>query len=296
MRKIIAFFILIYSVTIAQAQIKLSDKDFNNLITLSELYSHDNMCKGAEFAKSAESLRTPMLSHIIDVMIATGRQDSTILDKRFLYKPGHDELMLWFTIREIHYNRISTTKKPLSDAEVAKKVLAENIDERWLVHNYYYFEHSGISMLFNEANLSRTNINMDSLGLKDETEKGIFFLNMMNNLLRGRLMVLQYMKNNARIIEFVKKMPTFNGKQYFYYTSLNFPDFDWSGYTSKDTYKQMHINDLINTLLIQFTAMVNTSDKSGARELYLNSILHKPEFFQYSKQTSDLQQLYDRSK
>jgi hypothetical protein len=280
----------------SNAQIKLSDKDFTNLVALSDLYSDNNMCTGDGFAKTANSLRTPLLNNMVNMLIASGKQDTSLLAKRFLQRPDNDELMLWYVLREIHYNHVDTSKKPLPSAEVAKKVLAEKIDERWLVDNYYYRAHSGLAMLFNTADLSNYSFNMDSLGLKNQTEKSIFFFNMMGALANGRFQVLKYLNKTDKLIQMSDKLPKFNGKVYFYYTDLDFPDFDWIGYNKTELYKEKNINDLINTLLIQFMAMANAGNKAGARELYFNSILHKPEYFKYSPQKDDLQSLYDQSK
>lgn len=296
MKKIAVFLLLNLATLGVNAQIKLTDKEFNSLVALAELYSHNSMCRGEDFAKTANSLRTPVLNHIVDVMITMGKADSALLGKQILARPEHNELVLWFAIREIHYNRIDTSKNLPSSAEVAKKVLSEDIDERWLVHNYYYFQHGGFAAYFNAGDMSRINIDMDSLGLRDQTEKGIFFLNMIDGLIKGRFLVLAHLNKYDLLMNFSRKMPKFNGKSYFYYTDLDFPDFNWSGFKSNDTYKQSHIGDLIGTLLAHFTAMANTNEKGDARELYFNSILHQPEFFKYSAQSDKLQQIYDTAK
>ncbi|HWD87080.1 MAG TPA: hypothetical protein VG367_03070 [Mucilaginibacter sp.] len=297
MKKILLLYLIFLCTVGANAQVKLSDKDFNNLVALSELYSHNNMCKGTDFVKSADSLRTPVLNHIIDALLATGRADTSLMGKQFLSRPPHDELVLWFVIREVHYTRIDSAKSKPSSVEAAKNALAKNIDERWLLHNYYYFLDSGFAMLFNTADLSKMNIDIDDLGLKDETEKSIFFLSITDYMVRGRFMVLAHMKNNKRLMQYAGKMPMFNGKPYYYFTDLEFPDFDWSGYSDeKGTYKEVHIGGLIGTLAEHFSALANTGDKEGARDLYFHSILHKPEYFKYSTEKDMLQKIFDQGK
>jgi len=76
--------ILFLTVTFTKAQIKLERNDLNNLIAISELYSHNTNAAGDKFAKSIEPLRTPKLNHIADVLIAVGKGDKTILEPRFL--------------------------------------------------------------------------------------------------------------------------------------------------------------------------------------------------------------------
>ncbi|SEO76298.1 hypothetical protein SAMN05192574_11297 [Mucilaginibacter gossypiicola] len=277
------------------AQTKLSDKDFNNLIALGELYSHNNMCTGAEFAKKVKTLKTPVLDHIIENMIATGKQDSSTIQKSIFQRPNTNELKLWYVIREIHYNRVDTSRKSLPDEAVARKILNENIDERWLLDNYYYFAREGLSMYFNEADLSHFNFNLDDFGLKDDTEKAIFFYNLIDALANGRFRVLSYLKKPDKLSAVSARMPMFNGKPYYYYSNLDIPDFDYIGYNKSKSYQKQNADMLINTLLIHFSNLASTGDKFHARELYFNSILHKPEFFKYSQSKETLQTLYDQS-
>lgn len=276
------------------AQIKLSPADLNNLAALGQLYSYHNMATGAQFAKSADSLRTPVLNHVIDALLATGRQDSSILQKQFMARPDHDELMLWYVIREIHYNRVDTARKKLPPLEVAKNTLSQKINEYWLLDNYYYRINNGLAMLFNTADLSGHNFDLNDMGFNDDTEKGIFFFNMMSSLANGRFRVLRYLKKPEKIITMAHKLPYLNGKPYFYYTNLAFPDFQWTGYDKEESYKQRCVGDLIATLTIQFITLSEAKNTEEARQLYFNSILHQPEYFKYSASKNDLQQLYEK--
>ncbi len=296
MKKFFAMVLFSFTAIYTQAQVKLSDKDFNNLVALGQLYTHNNMCTGEKFAQSANALRTPLLNNMIDALIETGKADTTLLQKRFLSCPNHDELMLWYVIREIHYNRVDTARKQKPDIELAKEVLASDIDERWLLDNYYYRIISGIAMLFNTADLSHYNFITSDLGLKNDTESAIFFFNMMDALANSRFRVLQYLKKPEKLIEFNHKMPMFNGKPYFCYTNLDIPDFEWIGYDKKESYKKRQIGDFINTLMIQFSNSAGNGNKADARELYFSSILSKPEYFKYSDSADILQSFYNKAK
>lgn len=295
--KIILAFFLLCSVSFAAAAQTLSNKDLNNLVALSMLYSKNNMFKGDDVAKAANALRTPVLSHVIDVLIAHGKGDTCVLNKNYLSRPDNNELKLWYVIREIHYDQIDTTKKPSPAIDVAKATLAKNINEQWLVENYYHMSIvGGIAMLFNDADLSKYNFDLDSLGLKNEQEKAVFFLRVTDGLIRGRFLVLSYMKNNERIAEFVRKLPTFNGRQYFYFTNFNLNDADWVGYYAKESYMDRNIGDFLNTLYIQVVSAGAVKMPFTGREVYFNSILHHPEYFKYSKDKDSLQKIYDGSK
>ena len=297
MKKIVTIMLICCAASHVRAQLKLAEPDFKNLIALSELYSHNTMCNRPEFKRSADSLRTPVLNPVIDFLIATGKADTSLMGTHFLSRPPYEELVLLYTIKQVHYNRIDTAKKKPSDNDIANSTLAKNTDVRWLLHTYYSFLGSGISMLFNTADLSNLNINTDDLGLKDETEKGIFFLSITDYLVRGRFMVLSHLKKSDRLLYFARRMPMFNGKPYYYFSDLEFPDFDWSGYVNeKGTYKEVHIGAFIGTIAAHFAALANSGDKAAARNLYFNSILHRPEFFKYSIEKEMLQKTYDEAK
>ncbi|MEO8711657.1 MAG: hypothetical protein ABI405_06005 [Parafilimonas sp.] len=295
MNKILTFTFLLLAI-FSNGQVKLQQKDLDNLIAISEVYSQNPNASGEIFFKSIDSLRTPALDQIADVLIAVGKADKTILDNRFISRPNDDELTLWYVIREIHYNRINKNQAPRQEIEVANEVLSKKIDRYWLLDNYYYRIHSGIAKLFNDADLSTYNFNIDSLGFKNETEKAIFFLNMIDALVGGRFKVLQMMKNNNKILSFCERLPKFNGKEYYYYKSFDYDDFDWIGYDKIESYNDWHIGDLYNTLLAQFNATAELKDKQAAQEIYFNSILHEPKYFKYSQAMNDLQELYEKSK
>jgi hypothetical protein len=281
---------------LANAQLKLEQTDLNNLIAISQLYSQNPNARGSKFVKSIDSLRTTKLNHIADALIVSGKGDKSILEPRFLERPNDEELVLWYIIREIHYNRTNEKLTPRPDTVVANEILSKKIDSRWLLDNYYYRIHGGISSLFNEANLSNYNFNIDSLGFKDETEKAIFFLNMMDALVGGRFKVLLMMKNNNKILEFCDKLPKFNGKEYFYYKNFDYNDFDWIGYDKTESYNERYIGNLYSTLITQFSATVELRDKKDAQEIYFNSILHEPKYFKFTQSKDDLHLLYDKSK
>jgi hypothetical protein len=196
------------------AQTKIADTDLINLVSIGELYSKNPNATGPAFRQSLDSLRTPQLSHIVDALIAAGAGDSTILQPRFISRPPNDELILWYVIREIHYNRTSKAMAPKPAIEVAKAVLSQTIDPRWMLDNYYYRIHGGFAKLFNTTDLSKVNFDLNKLGFKNKTEKAIFFFSIASDL-NGRFRVLQMMKNHKGLIDFADKAPHFNGKPYY---------------------------------------------------------------------------------
>lgn len=292
--KITLTLILSFLSIFCSAQIKLETKDLTNLVSISEIYSANVNATGDEFTKSIELLRTPELSHIVDVLLELGKGRKEIL--AHLKRPDNDELMMWYVLREIHYNNSGKTKTDKASLTIANEILNTKIDEKLLLDNYYYRLHSGIAMLFNNHDLSDVNIDIESYGLKNNAEKGIFFLSIVDELIGKRFRVLSMLKNNAKILEFYSKMPTFNNKPYFYYKDFDYDDFEWTGYDKLEHYNIVHINNLYNTLMAQFVATTQLKGKDEGQKVYYNSILYMPQYFKYTAAKDDLEKVYEKLK
>ena len=288
------FTILLSTITLLSfGQTKTTD--FDNHVKLGEIYSNNVNTTGDDFKKSVEKLRTPNLNHIIDALIAVGKGDKKLLTKEFLSKPSKQELKYWYVLREIHYNNQSEDSEPRPNKQIAKETLEKDIDERWLLDNYYYRIHGGIAKMFNDNDLSKYNFNLDDYGLENKTEKAILLLSISNSLTQ-RFRVLQMVKNYDKLLEFANKLPTFNGKSYYEYTSFDFEDFEWIGYDKIESYKERNLGNLYLALNAHFSALAEKDKSEELRNLYFNSILFIPDYFKYSGELeNDLQELYNQS-
>lgn len=288
--------LLLLSTLFSNAQLKLANKDFTNLIAISELYSKNTNANGDEFVHAIDSLRTPILNNIADALIEVGKGEKSIFTSRFLSRPSETDMIMWYVIREIHYNMSSKSSSPRPNIDIANEVLSKKIDVRWLLDNYYYRIHGGIGLLFNTADLSKIDINIETLGFQNETEKAIFYFNMMEALIGGRFKVLQMMKSNQKILNFSDKLPLFNGKKYFYFKNFDFKDFDWISYEKTESYCESNIGSLYGMLVAQYLATYELRSKQETHEIFFNSILNEPKYFKYSSSKDDLQFLYNKLK
>lgn len=291
MHKILLLILLLTSFFgVAQA----SQDDIDNLVRLGEIYSSNSNASGEDFKKSVNGLRTPKLNRMIDTLIALGQADKKLLTAEVLDRPGNEELKFWYVLREIHYNIKS--KKPRPNDEVAKEVLEQEIDERWLLDNYYYRIHGGIASLFNTQDLRGQDFDLNGYKLKNETEKAILYFSL-TSALTQRFRVLQMVKNSDKLLEFASKLPSFNGKPYYEFTSFDFDDFDWIGFEKTESYKERHIGSLYATLVAHYFAEAGKGESKKAGELHSKSILSVPVYFKYSGgMEKNLKELYEQSK
>lgn len=290
----ITFLLLISSKVTSQNK----NEDITNLINLAEIYSKDNNGFGENYITSINKLRTNKLNHIIDALELISKGDERILSSEFLSKPDSTELKYWYVIREIHYNN-QLKNKTLSNEEVAIKVLNQNIDEKWLIDNYYYRLHGGFAKIFNEADLSKYNFRLDDYKLKDETEKAILFFNLSNSFIQ-RFKVLNKMKNPEKLLEFESRLPKFDDRPYFEYASFDFEDFEFIGYDKTESYKKRNLNNLYQSLMSHMVALGELNKYYDAINLYFKSILSKPVYFEFTEnlepELNELYQQFDKKK
>lgn len=270
-------------------------QEFENLIELGDVYSKNVNATGDDFKTSVNKLRTSNLNHIIDVLIAVGQGDEILLTKEFLTKPNNTELKYWYVLREIHYNNTSEDNEPRPNNIVAKEVLENVIDERSLLDNYYYRIKGGIAKLFNKADLSEYNFNLNDYGLENETERAMLYF-ALTDAMTQRFKVLQVLKKSDKLLEFASKLPTFNSKPYYEYTSFDFDDFNWVGYDKIESYKQRHIGNVFQSVNGYFSAFADKKNVKNMRTIYFNSILSKPKYFEFSgDMKNDLKEIYSKS-
>lgn len=281
---------LVATVSTLRAQLTLAPDEMAHLIGLAGVTAKNANPEGKQYNDDVEAHRTPLLNHIVEVMQAIGRRDTSLVGPRVLARPADSELQLWYVMRQI--NRYPD--KPAQ--EVATKALNEKIDSRLLLDNYYKQLNGGIAFLFNDADLSSVNIDIETLGFKSETEKGIFYLDFINALIGARLRVLSMMKNNEGIVNFCSKLPYINRKPYYFFKAFGYKDFEFDLSGKMTNFNENYVGILYNIVLIHWNAVYDLKGSSAAKDIFRNSILSTPEYFKYSGAEGELKKLYNKQK
>ena len=63
-----------------QAQVKLEEHDLTNLIEISEIYSKSTSGFTKEITNKIDALKTPKLTSLVEALIASGKQDTSVLN------------------------------------------------------------------------------------------------------------------------------------------------------------------------------------------------------------------------
>jgi len=97
------------------AQVSLTPKETETLKEICENYYKS--LKDGNLKQLRKS--SPERFHgFIEQLTATKSKNKTVLEKQYLTKPTYEELVFWYVIREIHYNRSEedkTKKKEVDD-------------------------------------------------------------------------------------------------------------------------------------------------------------------------------------
>lgn len=288
-------FILLFVITVSgsRAQVTLKEIDFDNFIEVSEMYARSFRYIDTFYYSRLEQLRTPTLNNLISTVIAISHHDTSLLNPRFLKKPGKKDLFLWYVMREIHNNKELESNLQKPTIEVAKKWMAAKLDPKWLVDNYYKQLGYGIAFLFNTTDLSGYNFIFDSLDIKSKLDKAMFYYNVVNAC-GQRLLALNSMKKYDKILEYINRMPQFNGKPYYYYTFLNYDDFQYVGYQESESYNNRRIGELYNILMCHYIIVRDYKKDKSWEDVYYNSLLNMPEYFVYANNPAKLNELYKK--
>ncbi len=272
----------------AESQNQLSEISLYNLAALGTMAAV-NPTDNEDYFRKLDSLRTPELNPIVDGLIAMGHADTSVIQVRFLARPADQELVWWYIIYQLRGDDAPATKE--AQLKLIKEELVADHDTNLLLHNYYYLLHGSISMLFNEADLSDYNYDMEKLGFKNDTEKAIFFFGFTKSFTE-RFLVLGMMKNLSKLNEFAKRMPLINDHQYYYYTNFDYPDFEWDDDGKKSTFNTVYIGKYYSVLITHMNALAEDDKKEAARILYYKSILNMPAYYKYSNAEKDLKAMY----
>lgn len=297
MRRIFLIAILIVG---SLSVMKASDLN-NDLIELAKIYRNfmfRNSPTESTFKQLAE-IKSPELinsTKFIKETITTGNKLTT---EEFLKLPDESTLKYIYIIRRINWN--IREEVPKDNNELITEFSEKEIPRYELIDSYYNMLFSGVGNKNQPFDLSDLDFQMNKYDLKDDTEKGIFFLKAMDlcgTLIWGYMNIVKP-PNYKKALPLIEKYPKFNGQPYYQYLDFGFPDFDMVIVKDKDkeSYKSYYLNKYYDTLLAHLECLSQTKkDKEKRNDLLLGSILKEENYYRYSKKKDILDGLFTTMK
>jgi hypothetical protein len=214
------------------------------------------------------------------------KSNNNIATGKYLTKPDLLTLEYLFIIRVINWNLFESD--PVDNYRLIDSLKKSDLNKYELLSSYYEMMFSSVGNKNRPFDMSKTNFELSTLGLEDESEKGIFFLQSMNTF---GAMIWGYMNivkppNYKLALEYIRKFPSYNGQPYYQFSELNFKDFDLivDKQKPKSSFKKFYINKYLNTLLYHTACLAEKKkDKEEQQKVMLGSIMHNESYYKYSE-------------
>lgn len=245
--------------------------------------------------KQIDEINSPELLSTKNFVKECIRSNNSLTSEKFLKIPDEQTLLNLYLIMKVNAN--VREKEPKDNTELLKEWRDKNVQRYELVENYYSMVFTGIGNKNQPFDLSGVNFIIDNYKLKDDTEKGIFFLTAMDLCY---LQIWGYMNvvkppNYKKALASIEKYPQFNGQEHFKYKYFGFPDFEMQieKDKGKESYKNYFINRFYNTLIYNHQCLnQNRKTRKDAENLALSSILKEENYYEYSKNQEYLKGLF----
>lgn len=249
--------------------------------------------------KSLKSEIPESLKNAVEFISQTITNKNKLLTPEFLSRPDNKTLKQIYTIRAINLNL--REENQINNNKLIDSIANKNISVYELVDNYYDMLFTGVGNKNQPFNLSKTDLNLKSYNLKDETENGILVLNAINlcgSTIWGYMNVVKP-ANTKKALDYVKNFPKINGRPYYQFTDFYFPDFEMNINKDKgiESYKNYYLNKFYETLLSHLICL----NKEGRSEkekndLLLGSILKERNLYKYTKYKETLEDIFKEQK
>lgn len=221
--------------------------------------------------------------------------NNKLTSEKFLKIPDEQTLLNLYLIMKVNAN--VREKEPKDNTELLSEWREKNVQRYELIENYYSMVFSGIGNKNQPFDLSNVDFIIENYNLKDETEKGIFFLTAMNLCYYQIWGYMNVVKppNYKKALASIEKYPKFNGQEYYEYKYFGFPDFEMQieKDNGKESYKHYFINRFYKTLIYHHQCLnQKRRTRKDAEKLALSSILKEKNYYEYSKNQDYLNGLF----
>ena len=232
-----------------------------------------------------------------EFIIESITKNNKLLTLKFLSRPDDITLKQLYIIRNINYNL--REENSIDNNKLIDSLTTEDIPIYELIDCYYGMLIIAVGNKNQPFDLSKINFKLNDYNLKDDTEKGIFFLRVMRlcgTTIWGYINVAKPM-NTKKAYEYIQKFPKFNGRPYYQYSDFYFPDFEMI--ISKDkgiqSYKSYYLDKYFETLLTHLLCLnkENGSEKEK-NDLLLGSILKNENLYKYTEYKDVLEDIFQK--
>lgn len=292
MKKVLLLLLGYLSVSTSSAQNVNNQK----IIALAKTYK-DYMFRNEAGKEVLKEIRTTapddfkVASEFIAQSVTTKNK---LLSQPFLSRPENAVLKQIYIIRAVNLN--IRDENQIDNNKLIDSLSSMDIPVYEMVDNYYEMLFTGVGNKNQPFNLSKVDLQLKDYNLKDDTEKGILVLEVMDfcgTSIWG-YMNIPKPPNTTKAYEYIKKFPKINGRPYYQYTDFYFPDFEMVIIKDKgkQSYKGYYLNKFFETLLNHYiTLFKQNRPEKEKNDLLLGSILKERNLYKYTEYKESLEGL-----
>jgi hypothetical protein len=210
------------------------------------------------------------------------KNKNRIIEPEFLTRPDSVTLKLFHTIIMVNYNMYESN--PDDNERVAEKFLKKEITVYEQIQQYYGSLFTSVINKNRPFDYSNQNWDLDSLGLKDDKEKAVFFLIFIDELGSQISFFHGAMRgpNWDGIEKYVKLLPKINGKNYYEFDAFYFKDFEMMIYKKDRKFKEYYLPKFYDVLVGHILMMEEKKfDRQDITKFLLTSILSQKQYYDY---------------
>lgn len=293
---VIILSILTFSPSLLSQEINGEADDLKRLAVFYNDYMFRNEPTKAE-RKGLVKVIPKSLAQELAFILESTKTNNKILTDKFLVLPNEDVLKNLYIVRHINFNLRKEDGVPYM--RLTDSLRNQTIPRYELIDSYYEMMLAGVGNKNRPFDLSKYDFQIDNYGFKDDTEKGIFFLQVINQCLTyiwGYMNIANPM-NTEKALDLINKYPKFNGRIYFQYREMYFPDFEMviNSEDGIESYKGYYVNKYYE-LLIYHLICLNKENGTieEKRDLLLGSILKEESLYKYTEYTETLNKIFEK--
>jgi len=234
-----------------------------------------------------------------EFIIQTITKENKLLKQDYLARPQDQTLKEIYIIRAINLNL--REENQVDNNKLIDSLISNEIPVYELVDNYYDMLFTAVGNKNQPFNLSKVDIKLRDYNLKDETEKGIVFLQAMRfcgSTIWGYMNVVKP-PNTSKAYDYIKMFPKFDGHAYYQYTDFYFTDFTMNIVKDKglQSYKSYYLDKYYETLLSHLICLSKEGGSEKEKnDLLLGSILKERNLYKYTKYKDTLEDIFKEQK
>ena len=222
-------------------------------------------------------------------------KNNAILSNSFLIKPDSLTLRCFHVIVLSNYNMFKPDA--VEDNKYARQLLKKKYNINESIRFYYSTLFTSIGNKNKPFDYSKIDIKLDSLNLTNETQKGIFFLELSKSLGFQAISYVKYAKEPRyqTSYDYFQLLPKINSLPYYKYTYFGFEDVKMMLNRKKQSFKKYYLESYYELLLTHYFCMKNL-DKSSeeVNDLLLSSLLRERRYYDYCKDRAILERIFKK--